>query len=224
VNKLSCPPSEATFETIPIGPPLLCRRAAVCAPLWAGLAGSWLVALHADAAVPAGKVDALRGEAFALATSRRRTLTQQGDVFVGDMVATGANSFLALRLGAATLVRLGADAQLRIDRFLVDAGGVLDLARGAMVFDRDEAAPKTDVSVRSPYGLIAVRGTRFFAGPSNGVFGVFVERGEVTVVGVRTAVRVRAGLGTDTATPGSEPTDPHPWGAARIQRAFADVG
>jgi hypothetical protein len=169
-------------------------------------------------------VDALRGEAFALAASRRRTLTQQADVFVGDMVATGANSFLALRLGAATLVRLGADAQLRIDRFLVDAGGVLDLARGAMVFDRDEAAPKTDVSVRSPYGLIAVRGTRFFAGPSNGVFGVFVERGEVTVVGVRTAVRVRAGFGTDIAMPGSEPTDPHPWGAARIQRAFADVG
>ena len=33
------------------------------------------------------------------------------------------------------------------------------------------------------FGLIAVRGTRFFAGPSNNVFGVFVESGSVVVSG-----------------------------------------
>lgn len=208
---------------MPIASPLLRRRAALGVPLSLGLAASWFAASRADAAEPAGNVDDLRGEAFALAASRRRALAQQSDVFVRDMVATGAGSSLALRLGAATLVRLGADAQLRIDRFLIDAGGVLDLVSGAMVFDRNEAEPKADLTVRSPYGLIAVRGTRFFAGPSNGVFGVFVERGEVTVLGTSTAVQVRASFGTDIATPGGEPTDPHPWGAARIKRAFADV-
>jgi hypothetical protein len=35
---------------------------------------------------------------------------------------------------------------------------------------------------------VAVRGTRFFAGPSNGVFGVFVVRREVMVVGMNTAM------------------------------------
>ena len=200
------------------------RRLALCAPLWRGLAGVGFPAARAAAAEPAGKVDDLRGEASAQTASRRRALAQQADVFVGDTVATAANSAMGLRLGAATLVRLGADAQLRIDRFIVDAGGVLYFGGGAMVLDRNEAVPKTDLSVRSPYGLIAVRGTRFFTGPSNGVFGVFVERGEVTVVGASTAVVVGAGLGTDIATPGGEPTEPHRWAAAGVQRAFADVG
>ena len=35
--------------------------------------------------------------------------------------------------------------------------------------------PKPEVTIRSPYALLAVRGTTVFAGPSNGVFGVFVQ-------------------------------------------------
>ena len=78
--------------------------------------------------------------------------------------------------------------------------------------------------IRSPYELIAVRGARLFPGHRHGMFGFFVERGEVTVVGASTAVVVRAGFGTDIATPVGEATEPHLSGAARIQRAFADVG
>ena len=141
-------------------------------------------------------------------------------MFVGDAVATGPQSALALRLGAATEVRLGAEARLRIDRFLVDAGGVLVLDHGAMLYDHDENGNggPNDVTVRSPFGLIAVRGTRFFAGPSNGVFGVFVERGAVTVVGVQTAVTVTGGLGTNIARPGDEP-DAGRMGQARLGAA-----
>jgi hypothetical protein len=145
-------------------------------------------------------------------------------VFVGDAVATGPQSALVLRLGAVTEVRLGAEARLRIDRFLVNAGGVLVLDRGAMLYDHDEKeGGPNDVTVRSPYGLIAVRGTRFFAGPSNGVFGVFVEQGTVTVVGVQTAVTVTSGLGTNIARPGDEPSMPVVWGQARIDAAMASV-
>ena len=106
-------------------------------------------------------------------------------------------------------MKLGAETQLRIDRFVVNAGGVLVLDRGGMLYDHDPSDGPPDVAVRTPFGLVAVRGTRFFAGPSNGVFGVFVERGEVTVVGVNTAVVVTSGFGTDIARPGDEPTPPH---------------
>jgi hypothetical protein len=51
--------------------------------------------------------------------------------------------------------------------------------------------------VRSPYGLMAVRGTTFFAGPSNDVFGVFVARGVVAVTGGGRTVVLRLGLGTN---------------------------
>ena len=206
----------------PVSPFFLPRRTALRASLWGAFSASWLGGSAAEAREPAGKVEALRGEAFVQAASRR-ALMQAGDIFVGDTVATGANSAVALRFGAATLVRLGADTELRIDRFIVNAGGILELARGAMVFDRDEAAPKTDISIRSPFGLIAVRGTRFFAGPSNDVFGVFVERGNVKVVAGGSAFSLTATLGTDIAKPGDSPTEPHVWNASRIQRAFASA-
>ena len=106
------------------------------------------------------------------------------------------------------------------------AGDQGDLARyGRVGPDEDLSLDVVadQVTVRSPFGLMAVRGTRFFAGPSNGVFGVFVERGSVLVVGVQTAVLVTSGFGTNIARPGAEPTDSAAWGAARIANAFASV-
>jgi hypothetical protein len=189
-----------------------------------GLATACLVASRATAAEPAGAVETSRGECYALVADARRALAPASQVFIGDAVGTGRQSSLGLRLGAATLVRLGPETQLTIDRFLINAGGVLVLERGAMVYDHDDAkGGPHEVTVRSPFGLVAVRGTRFFAGPSNGVFGVFVERGAVTVVGVQTAVVVTSGLGTNIERPGAEPTEPAPWGAARIAAAFASV-
>jgi hypothetical protein len=105
----------------------------------------------------------------------------------------------------------------------VNAGGILVLDRGALLYDHDTTTGGADLAVRTPFGLLAVRGTRFFAGPSNGVFGVFVERGAVTVVGAYTSVLVTDGEGTDVARPGAEPTPPHRWGTARIAAAMALV-
>ena len=85
-------------------------------------------------------------------------------VFVGDTVGTGVQSALAMHLGAATEVKLGPEARLRIDRFLMNAGGVLVLERGAMLQDHDEQRGPGDITVRAPFGLIAVRGTRSSAG------------------------------------------------------------
>ncbi len=133
------------------------------------------------ASPPAGKVETVRGAAFALRQAVRRPLAAAADLFVGEQVATGARSALAMRLGAATLIRLGADTTLKIDRYLINAGGILELGQGAMVFDRDEAAPRADLAVRSPFGLMAVRGTRFFAGPKQ--------------PGLRRVCRARAGDG-----------------------------
>jgi hypothetical protein len=189
-----------------------------------GLAATCLVARRATAAEPAGAVETSRGECYALAAAARRALAPASDVFVGDAVSTGLQSALGLHLGAATQVRLGAEAQLRIDRFLVNAGGVLVLERGAMLYDHDDTkGGPSDVTIRSPFGLVAVRGTRFFAGPSNGMFGVFVERGAVTVIGQRTAVLVVSGLGSHIERPGGEPSAAAVWGAARIASALGSV-
>ena len=189
----------------------------------AGAIGAPFLVRFADAAEPAGTVDALSGTATAQAGASVRPLAPDASVFVGDLVATAAQSAIAFRLGSATLVRLGAEARLRIDRFVINAGGVLELANGAMLFDHDPTAGGTETAVRSPFGLIAVRGTRFFAGPSNGLFGVFVYRGKVLLVGRNTAELVLPEFGSDIAAPGAEPTPPHRWTDARIKAAEASV-
>lgn len=188
-----------------------------------GLASSLALApvVGLGATPRAGEVKSARGECFARAGAARRALAPDAAVFVGDFVGTGANSSLGMLLGGATTVRLGPEAQLHIDRYIVNAGGVLTLDRGGILYDHDPKAGEDATAVRAPFGLMAVRGTRFFAGPSNGVFGVFVERGAVEVVGVSTAVTVTAGLGTNIAAPGAEPTLPAVWLPRRINAAMA---
>jgi hypothetical protein len=187
------------------------------------IATPFLTSPLATAAEPAGTVEALRGEATAQSGSDIRPLARDASLFVGELVATSVQSAIAMRLGAATQVRLGPEARLRIDRFLIKVGGVLELAKGAMLFDHDPAAGQTETAVRSPFGLIAVRGTRFFAGPSNNMFGVFLYSGELLVVGRNTAVQLQPAFGTDIAAPGEEPTPPHRWAEARVRAAEASV-
>jgi hypothetical protein len=177
----------------------------------------------AHGAERAGQIEDVRGEGYAEDGSTRRTLAPAAPVFIADRVGTGPASRLAIHLGQRTKVRLGAETRLTIDRYLVDAGGDLTLDSGAILFDRQAGAPPAPVRIRSPFGLIAVRGTVFFAGPSNGVFGVFVQRGRVAVTGGGRTVVLQQNQGTNIASPGAAPTPPTTWGAVRLQTAMASV-
>ncbi len=170
-----------------------------------------------------GVVETTEGKAWA-AGSPARDLVAQAAVFLGDEIGTGAGSRLAMLLAGTTRILMGPQATLIIDQFTAEAGGELVLGAGAMLFDRDEGAPKTPVQLSTAFGLIAVRGTRFFAGPSKDKFGVFVERGEVRLSGGGIEVAILPGFGSDIAAPGQAPSQPAPWKQARIDEAMALVG
>ncbi len=195
---------------------LLLGALAVCA----AQAGTVTPAQAAAAAV--GSVRALSGRAEAEREAQMRLLAQEGEVFTGDRITTGTGARAVLKLGAATELRMGSAARIRIDRFLINAGGVIDLDQGAVMIDKAPASGGS-LSLRSSHGLIAVRGTRFYAGPSKGVFGIFVERGRVAVSGAGRQVVLGSGEGTDIVAPGSPPTTPARWSAARIQTALSQV-
>ena len=181
-----------------------------------------LADIPASAAERVGSVEDVKGEAFAELDAARRTLDTAAPVFLGDEVATGIASRLGMRLGGDTIVRLGEQARLKIDRFLVDAGGDMTLRSGPLLFDRPPGRAPAAV-IRSPFALIAVRGTRFFAGPSNGRFSVFVARGSVAVISAGQQVIVREGEGTDFVSPGTPPAPVNRWGSERIRTALASV-
>jgi ferric-dicitrate binding protein FerR (iron transport regulator) len=171
----------------------------------------------------AGSVEEIMGEAFAEARAQRRVLGPAAPLFIDDLVGTGPDSRLTLHLGRDTTLRLGQKARLTIDRLLVDAGGEITLQAGPILFNRPAGSTPAPTRIKSAYGLIAVRGTRFFAGPSADVFGVFVERGSVAVSAAGRQVLVRAGQGTNIPRPGDAPTPAAAWGAARVRAALESV-
>lgn len=180
-------------------------------------------AAKADAADAAGAVEELRGNAFADSSQQHRALDRASPLYVGDRVSTGAASRLTMRLGTDTTIKLGENTQLVIDKFLADSGGEVTLESGPVLFDRPPGARRIPMQIRSPYALIAVRGTQFFAGPSNGVFGVFVQNGTLEVSGAGSTVTLSVGQGTNLKAPGAAPTPPVDWGQSRVDAAYASV-
>lgn len=185
-----------------------------------GAAASLLTLPEALASEKAGKVEEVFGQAMAELRRSRRALGLGESVFVGETVATGEASRMAMTVGEATTIRLGPEARLKIDRFILNAGGVLTLQSGPMGFERPAEAVPQPVTIRGAFGMIAVRGTHFFAGPSRGKTGVLVLRGSVSVTSGGETVLLNAGDGTDVATLGAKPTKPARWSDERIAEAL----
>jgi len=170
-----------------------------------------------------GSVLELRGEASAELSKERRKLKLKSAVFLGDTLNTGARSRLRTLLARKTSLRLGAETTVRIDTFIVNTGGELALGSGAMLLDTRTDKFTDGIDITSPFALIAVRGTRVFAGDIEGTFGVFVARGSVAVTAAGQTVRLNAGEGTDIARPGDPPGPVKKWGRPKIDKAMALV-
>lgn len=187
----------------------------------AALAGAGFLHPPALAAAAVGAIAELQGEAVAELGDQRRKLKVKSPVALGDTLATAKESRLRAALGGKTMLRLGAQTKVKIDKFIVDSGGELLLGAGALLLDAPAGRFPQGLAVESPFALIAVRGTRFFAGPIDGVFGVFVSRGWVDVRAGGQRVRLKAGEGTDIKRAGGPPGPVKVWGQPKIRKAFA---
>jgi ferric-dicitrate binding protein FerR (iron transport regulator) len=196
------------------------RRILLQSVLLAGTVGQLRPLFAADEVV--GAVSEVTGEAVAQLNDRRRKLEHKSPLYLGDTINTGAQSRLRAVLERKTSLRLGANTKVRIDQFLINTGGELVLDSGALLIDISTKLSK-GLEVQSPFALIAVRGTRFFAGPIEGIFGVFVSRGEVDVIAADRTVRLKTGEGTDIARPGDAPGPVKKWGKPKIDKAMALV-
>lgn len=186
-----------------------------------------LVGVQTSSAVPrsesAGLVADLKGAAEAELQGARRALKSREAVYIGDLLSTAEQSRLLLQLGSATTIRLGAVAKFKVEKWLADIGGEFELGAGIMMFERTGKPANGTIDFRSPYGLIAVRGTSFYAGPSRGSFGVLVESGQVLVTAGGRTVTLGPRQGTDIKTPGAPPSAPRKWNTARVREIQAAV-
>lgn len=170
-----------------------------------------------------GLVKRVQGSAHLKRDDGELTAAAGVDILAKDVALTGNQpSRMQLQFAAATIVRLGANSVFEVERFVAGLAQSLQLDKGAAFIEHDSHATP-DLTLRTPYALIAARGTRFFAGPSNGVFGVFVQNGVVDVETPAGTVTLAVGEGTDIAAPGTAPTPPKRWKPPRVRNALASV-
>jgi len=194
-------------------PPAVDRRMVIAG--LAALASCIVGARRAIAAEPAGRVEMAKGLSTGLLNGDLRNLEVESDVYLEELVET--------HLGSATRISLGERTRLKIEKSVVEEGGQLLLERGALLFDGPAGDASEEPLTRTPFAIIAARGTRYFVGPSNDVIGVFCESGSVSVRNRGGRIVLRAGEGTNLTSPDVAPTPPAKWGAPRIEAAMASV-
>lgn len=198
-----------------------------------GLAGALALsqALPAWASDEIGEVIDAKGDVVKSQNDVETLIKVGAPLINNDLIATGKKSFASMLLGSETKIIMGENTEVLLDSFLAEQGGTIELVSGDMVFDRPEGTPKIDLTIRTTFGQIGVRGTKFFTGKSRGNFAVFVEHGLVEVKSGETTRRVGAGEGVDIATDaktrslfGGDMSETRKWGKGRIEEAYKSVG
>jgi hypothetical protein len=153
-------------------------------------------------------------------------------VNMNDVITTGPGARLQITFRDETLLTLGENARVVIDRFVYDPGsstGVLALnaGQGALRFATGKLGKMTnkDVTVTTPGAALAVRGTEFWGGFIDLQYGVLLLSGEVDVSNSVGAVTLaNPGEGTDIPPPLKDeyaPLEPYIWPEEKVARALA---
>lgn len=193
-----------------------------------GSLASGLFPGRALAADLAATVLLVQGKAVAAtAGGERRPLFEGSDIYVGERVVTAGTSRLRMRLIDGAVITLGDHSTFSLVGYQAPSKGfVLDLFEGvfrAVSGSINEQQPKP-LTVRTPLGLMGVRGTTFWGRHQRDHLEVaLLEGGDlfVSAQGIR-VVLDEPTEGTDVY-PGQPPTAPKPWGQSRLDAAAAMV-
>jgi len=181
------------------------------------------------AQVAIGTAERIQGDVRATVAGAEQPMTAGGAIFLNQTIATGANARAALRSEDGTSLTVGENAEVTLDAFVYDPAGESTLSANVVgafryVSGKLEPGATRDAIVTTPVATIGVRGTDFWGGALDGIFGVVVLEGSVTVTppGGESVTLDAAGMGVDIAGGGT--TAPVIWGDARRERSLATVG
>ncbi len=212
--------------------PLIGRRANRFAVLPAAVTFLAIVAIHsvALAQTTVGSVTRVQGVVRAATGGQTRTLNVDAAIFLNDQLRTGEDARLEIRLADGTVLTLGENNQMRIDRFVFEPGGARNrlqlFSAGAfrMVTGGVSFRNGGRVTVRTRAAQLGVRGTDFWGGPIDGQSGVFLLDGAVLVTTTGGSVLLDSpGEGTNIAAAGRPPGPVTVWPQDKVERAVATI-
>lgn len=146
--------------------------------------------------------------------TKTRYLVLQDKVFSNEKINTDANSAARLVFLDNSIISIGANSSVTLDKFVFDPSGrnsqvALSLSRGVMRFVSGDLS-KDRYSIRTPTATMGIRGTILeISVAANGTTTTAVVEGEATVSSAGKRRTVRSGFSTVTSR-GRPPTPPRP--------------
>ena len=113
---------------------------------------------------PIGNVAAVTGSASVVRNDKTTPLRVKDDVYLNDVVQTGANAALGITFIDATTFNLRANTRITIDNYVYENGGksnaaIFDVAKGTAAFVAAAVAKTGDMKITTPTATLGIRGT-----------------------------------------------------------------
>lgn len=113
---------------------------------------------------PVGNVATVTGKASVIRNDKTTPLKVKDDIYLNDIVQTGANSALGITFVDATTFNLKANTKITIDNYVYEDGGksnaaVFDVAKGTAAFVAAAVAKTGDMKITTPTATLGIRGT-----------------------------------------------------------------
>lgn len=188
----------------------LARKAAV----WSLIGVFALGPLFAQAQTRIGQTNKVVRQVEGALNTNVRELRLQDEIYSNEQINTGPDSAARLIFNDQTILSVGADSNVVLDRFVFDpdpakSAVALSMTKGVLRFVSGKL-PKTAYQIRTPTALIGIRGTIFeVIVAANGLTTVNVVEGAVAVTAGGATTTVTSGF-TTTVSPGATPTPPAP--------------
>ena len=113
---------------------------------------------------PIGNVATVIGSGSVIRNNETTPLRVKDDIYLNDVVQTGAKSGLGITFSDATTFNLKANSQITIDTYVYEDGGkqnagVFDVAKGTVAFVAAAVAKTGDMKITTPTATLGIRGT-----------------------------------------------------------------
>ena len=182
----------------------------------------------ADDSDAVGAISEVEGEAEIVLSDQSTAAVDGATVHSNDELKTGPDGHLQVTFRDDTVLTLGEDARVVIDRYVFDPDqGVGDVllttTQGAFRFatGRLKELSEKNITVSTPVAEIGIRGTEFWGGPVDGEYSVLLLAGEINVKNQAGTVTLNTpGLATVIRSRLQAPLRPSLWSVDRIERAL----
>jgi hypothetical protein len=113
---------------------------------------------------PVGNVATVTGSASVIRNDKTTPLKVKDEIYLNDVVQTGANSALGITFIDATTFNLKASTTITIDNYVYEDGGksnaaIFDVAKGTAAFVAASVAKTGDMKITTPTATLGIRGT-----------------------------------------------------------------